>query len=100
MTDVMIKEWQPQAGMPATEEMDATQNDTFADELFESACPLCGQNNDCAVVDDEQSAQDCWCMDLEERIPSELLDKVPPELQGERCICANCIQRFREGSMP
>lgn len=90
----MIKEWQPSAEVPA----DGQEEQVMIDD--EQRCPLCARSNSCAAADEEQDVRDCWCMDLEEKVPQALLDRVPPEYQGECCICADCIRRYRLASKP
>ncbi|MHA6485405.1 cysteine-rich CWC family protein [Paenibacillus sp. strain BS8-2] len=56
-------------------------------------CPLCGQNNDCAM-ERSADAQDCWCTGVS--IPPELLAAIPRSLIGINCICHACVTRFHE----
>lgn len=51
-------------------------------------CPLCQQNNLCAV----NGSDPCWCVSCD--IKRELLTQVPQELSGKSCICKNCIDKF------
>ncbi|TWX63857.1 cysteine-rich CWC family protein [Colwellia sp. C1TZA3] len=51
-------------------------------------CPLCQQNNLCAV----NSSEPCWCVSRDVR-PA-LLTQVPPALSGKSCICKDCIDKF------
>lgn len=51
-------------------------------------CPLCQQNNLCAVG----SSTPCWCVSSD--IKRELLAQVPLALTGKSCICKNCIDKF------
>jgi hypothetical protein len=51
-------------------------------------CPLCQQNNLCAV----DASTPCWCVSSE--IKPELLTQVPAALAGKSCICKKCIDKF------
>ncbi len=51
-------------------------------------CPLCQDNNLCAVNDNVP----CWCVSAE--IKPELIAQVPNELTGKSCICKKCIDKF------
>ncbi|WP_441003511.1 cysteine-rich CWC family protein [Pseudocolwellia agarivorans] len=53
-------------------------------------CPLCQQNNYCAVDSDEP----CWCMNT--KIPTELIEQVPSEQRNQSCICASCVNKFNQ----
>lgn len=53
-----------------------------------SQCPLCQQNNLCAVNNEEP----CWCVNSD--IKTELLRRVPTELAAKSCICKSCIDKF------
>lgn len=57
-------------------------------------CPLCGRANDCALCSGKGSVQACWC--AEETIPAELLEQAPTALQGQACVCRDCVQRHHE----
>jgi len=37
----------------------------------------------------------CWCVDA--RFPPDLLAQLPPEAEGQACICAACVARFAAG---
>lgn len=52
-----------------------------------SLCPLCGQQNECAIVAG-RPAQACWCMAA--RIPAEVLAAIPPAARGTACVCPGC----------
>lgn len=59
-------------------------------------CPLCGDANDCARVEDP-NAKECWC--ATQRIAPELLARVPAPAVGCTCICRRCVeaaQRLRK----
>ena len=51
-------------------------------------CPLCQQNNYCAVDSDEP----CWCMNT--KIPEELKLLVPSSKKNKSCICKTCVEEF------
>ncbi|NMM82562.1 hypothetical protein B2J86_16780 [Acidovorax sp. SRB_14] len=55
----------------------------------DAACPLCGQANQCAVVQGKPAAG-CWCMHA--RVAPAALAAVPPPLRGQRCICPVCAR--------
>ncbi|HEY8370953.1 MAG TPA: cysteine-rich CWC family protein [Thermodesulfobacteriota bacterium] len=50
-------------------------------------CPLCGEDNACGLA--ASRGDPCWCVG--ERIPREVLDRVPAEHRGRTCICRRCI---------
>lgn len=56
-------------------------------------CPLCGRPNHCQRVSSEPYRRPCWCFAQE--VPSELLRKVPVELQGLSCVCQACVDEHR-----
>lgn len=59
-------------------------------------CPLCGQPNACAneiARATGQAQPPCWCTTV--AFPPELLARVPPEAQGQACICAACARAAR-----
>lgn len=51
-------------------------------------CPLCQANNKCGVNDKEP----CWCM--KEKIPTELIEKVPSLARNKACICQACVEKY------
>ncbi|MBA6295746.1 cysteine-rich CWC family protein [Colwellia sp. MB02u-9] len=51
-------------------------------------CPLCQQNNLCAVNGNEP----CWCVSRD--VKRDLLTQVPAALSGKSCICKSCIDKF------
>ncbi|WP_419811238.1 cysteine-rich CWC family protein [Bacterioplanoides sp.] len=64
-------------------------------------CPLCGEKNQCVMTQPGyQNPKDCWCMQLDERIPEELLEQVPARYRGKNCICQACLQRYWSGETP
>lgn len=63
-----------------------------------SRCPLCGQDNRCAMEIERATGQPqgpCWCVDA--CFPPDLLAQLPPEAEGQACICAACVARFAAG---
>ncbi|MEG0920684.1 MAG: cysteine-rich CWC family protein [Comamonas sp.] len=52
-------------------------------------CPLCGQNNRCAVAQG-LPAEQCWCMTAS--IDRDALARIPAADRGLRCICPGCGQ--------
>lgn len=56
-------------------------------------CPICGQANACAMAAavDGEAPPPCWCVNAS--FSSAVLDLVPAEAQGRRCICAACAAR-------
>lgn len=64
-----------------------------------SRCPLCGGDNRCAMELEKANGQPqppCWC--VTETFSAELLAQLPPQAQGQACICAACLARFRAGT--
>jgi hypothetical protein len=53
-------------------------------------CPLCGDFNDCGVAAGEGN---CWC--FTQRIPAEVLKRVPAEARGIACVCRFCASSQR-----
>ncbi|MEH6591745.1 MAG: cysteine-rich CWC family protein [Halioglobus sp.] len=62
----------------------------------QSICPLCGEGNLCAVSRGGDIEQ-CWCWNA--GISGQALEKVPPQLVGKVCICANCAKNKGEKSL-
>lgn len=52
-----------------------------------SVCPLCGRANLCAMAAGETD-EPCWCTQVV--IDPRVLERVPPELRGIACVCAEC----------
>lgn len=52
-------------------------------------CPICGNNNGCAIVNRE-NPRDCWCVKV-----------VFPELpKMDSCICEECLNKIKkDGTM-
>jgi hypothetical protein len=48
-------------------------------------CPLCGEPNGCGMAEGKPA---CWCFEVS--IDAETLARVPPEAQGQACVCRSC----------
>lgn len=62
-------------------------------------CPLCGQDNRCAMEREKATGRTqppCWCVDT--RFPPDLLQRLPPEAAGMACLCADCVRRHAESA--
>jgi hypothetical protein len=57
-------------------------------------CPLCGQPNSCAMAEGHSVAA-CWCSGV--TLSRAMLERLPPEHQGVRCICAACARTLAAG---
>jgi len=56
-----------------------------------TACPLCGQANQCAMEQERSSGiqqSPCWC--TQASFSAELLARVPQAARRQACICATC----------
>ena len=51
-------------------------------------CPLCGESNQCAMAAGVSAELPCWCTQVP--FSAEVLASVPPDAQGELCICQRC----------
>ena len=66
--------------------------------LDPSRCPLCGGDNRCAMEIEKATGQaqpPCWCVGLP--VSTERLASLPTELQGQACLCGDCLQRYFKG---
>jgi hypothetical protein len=54
-------------------------------ESSPARCPLCGGDNDCAMT---IGAETCWC--FAERIPADVLRRIPPSARNRVCVCKTC----------
>lgn len=52
------------------------------------ACPLCGEENGCAVAASGRFDTPCWCQDV--AIGPETLARVPPAQRNRACLCRRC----------
>jgi len=50
-------------------------------------CPLCGQENDCALANG-RPIESCWCFTAE--ISRQALERIPEAARGVACLCASC----------
>lgn len=55
-----------------------------------SICPLCEQENKCAV----SAEAGCWCM--VSGIPKALIAQVPEAAKNKSCICFACVEKFKK----
>ena len=60
-----------------------------------TACPRCGQPNDCAPARSGDFATVCWCADL--AVDPALLAALPASVRGGGCLCRRCLTALREG---
>lgn len=51
-------------------------------------CPLCGEENDCAVSRTGSTDTPCWCRDIV--IDAATLARVPDALRNRACLCRRC----------
>jgi hypothetical protein len=58
--------------------------------LDPARCPLCGEPNDCGMVEGKRP---CWCFATS--IPREVLEEIPFEAKGIACVCRRCGARER-----
>jgi Cysteine-rich CWC len=66
---------------------------TTAAENIENTCPLCGQENLCAMVLERETGVEqapCWCAAV--TFDADLLTRVPAEKRNLACICEKCAQ--------
>lgn len=54
----------------------------------EQRCPLCGQDNTCALANGEADIQACWC--LTAHIDPAALQRLTPEQRNQACLCPAC----------
>ncbi|TWO68313.1 cysteine-rich CWC family protein [Caenimonas sedimenti] len=68
--------------------------DTPVEPWAATACPLCGQANQCAMEAARANGTEpgtCWCAGVP--FTAELLAAVPPGLKNRACICERCARR-------
>lgn len=61
--------------------------------LDPTACPLCGQANQCAMEVERATGvkqPPCWCSQLS--FDAESLSRIPEHARGTACLCAACAQ--------
>jgi hypothetical protein len=51
-----------------------------------SICPLCGQDNDCALARTKSPDAHCWCLEL--TIPRDVRNAAMA--LGKACVCHSC----------
>jgi len=56
-------------------------------------CPLCGNDNGCAVLAGKP-VEACWCGTA--GFPREIFELIPPEERRKACICSECLRAFKE----
>ncbi len=61
----------------------------------DTTCPLCGKPNRCAMAEDQPVTQ-CWCASA--IFTPEVLEAIPVEDRGVRCICPACAQSLAQGA--
>lgn len=58
-------------------------------ELRTDRCPLCGAENDCAVVRcGTATCADCWCAGI--TIADDVLARIPAAARDKACLCRRC----------
>jgi hypothetical protein len=65
------------------------------DQVDPTRCPLCGDRNGCGAA---QGAQACWCFAVS--IPTQVLERVPPEQRNRACLCKSCATGDQAGAAP
>lgn len=61
--------------------------------LAATRCPLCGEENRCAMEAESASGEPqgpCWCTRVD--FSADLLARVPPAAKDRACICARCAR--------
>jgi hypothetical protein len=56
-------------------------------------CPLCGQENQCAMEVERATGvkqAPCWCNQA--RFEASLLSRIPEHARGKACLCAACAK--------
>ncbi len=67
--------------------------ETHTSAINASVCPLCGNDNQCAMEIEKATgiAQGrCWCVGM--GFSADLLAKVPRASQNQACICVICAK--------
>ncbi|MBA1272360.1 cysteine-rich CWC family protein [Pseudomonas azotifigens] len=60
-----------------------------------SRCPVCGKGNDCGLAGGD-STSPCWCFSM--TIDATRLADLPPQVQGNACLCPRCARGDRSGT--
>ena len=86
-----------------------------------SLCPICGEQNGCAMsqsslidqsgidqsdcentpneqTPDSVRAQGCWCMTVE--FPKNYTDYIPVDALRKSCICQACLEKIANNEIP
>ncbi|MEP7217551.1 MAG: cysteine-rich CWC family protein [Bacteroidota bacterium] len=58
------------------------------EEINPAICPICGDENRCAMESSPPSETPCWCATM--AFPEELLRLVPEAARDRACICRQC----------
>ena len=61
---------------------------TFQTPLPETACPVCGAANQCAVAQAGTFDVECWCKNV--TFSTAALERVPDEKRRKACLCPMC----------
>ncbi|WP_413231737.1 cysteine-rich CWC family protein [Marinobacter sp.] len=56
-------------------------------------CPLCGQENRCAVTAGREPAS-CWCFAPDIEFTEAVKAAIPPAKRLTACLCADCVVRL------
>ena len=70
-------------------------------DIDPSRCPLCGQDNRCAMEIERDTGQvqpPCWCVDA--TFSPGLFARIPTEARGQACICAACVAKALHAPEP
>ncbi|WP_336823249.1 cysteine-rich CWC family protein [Sporosarcina sp. USHLN248] len=59
-------------------------------------CPICGGSNNCCYGKDK-SLGECWC--TEETFPEGIFAYVESEFIRKACICKNCLEKYKTGTL-
>ncbi|WP_442915244.1 cysteine-rich CWC family protein [Marinobacter sp. SS21] len=59
-------------------------------------CPICGQENQCAVTAGKNPAS-CWCFAPDITVGDAVTAAVPTAKKRTACVCADCISRLTAG---
>ena len=61
-----------------------------ADSTTAASCPVCGQNNRCALANPATAANPCWCYSAE--IDPRNLTHPAAVRNNKTCLCPQCAQ--------
>ncbi|MDW0117459.1 cysteine-rich CWC family protein [Sporosarcina thermotolerans] len=59
-------------------------------------CPLCGKTNNCCNGKDK-SLGICWCS--QETFPNGIFELIPENDIRVKCICKECLNRYKSGTL-